>query len=241
MSVKLRSAKTIFHSVLFWFGITLILYEIAIGLSFTGIEDSFDKTESLLFSEFKTLLLAFISSFAFYFLIVYLPNSRKQRVLRENCLKMYRDTKKQILFDILSASQQGGRTDIESSLDVVERLMVPTEFRKVFQHGSEANEGFYAFSNHIQRSEKDFRSIIFKFKLIARQLEYVLNNYEIKDQETFESIKRIEEILFELDILHVGYDDEKVLGRIIWAIFAGWSMVEEYRDYDIIEKAIAKI
>lgn len=116
--------------------------------------------------------------------------------------------------------------------------MNPTEFVRFFEEGMEADEGFYAFRNHIQANEKDFRAIIFKLGLIARQLEFLLNNLEIPDDAQFQALKRIEEWLVGLDVLHASYDEEKMLDNALWSIFGGWSMIDGYRGYDPIEKAI---
>lgn len=149
--------------------------------------------------------------------------------------------KKQILYDVLQGSKQGGRYDIDVNSETAGLLMDVTQFRKVFSHGKELNEGFYAFRNYIQSNEKAFRSIIFKFKLIGRQLDFVLHAIEVRNQQQFDSLKWLEESLFELDELHADYDNEKILCQLIWALFAGWSMIDGYRDYDPIEKAISTI
>lgn len=47
--------------------------------------------------------------------------------------------------------------------------------------------------------------------------------------------------LIRFEKMGTGYDEEKVLSRFIWEIFAGWSYVEGDRGYDIIEKMIEEI
>ena len=239
--MKWPGISLVLGSVLLWFVVAVCAYAAAIWLSYSGFTDALSTNDRTLFLEGKALLGAFFSSFIFYFLVVFLPAARRKKVLRENCRKMYRATKGQILYDILSASQKGGKSDIDATSDLVDALMEPQAFKKMFEGRREGSEGFYAFSNHIQSNETDLRSLVFKFKLVARQLEFLLNNYEMRDQEQFGSLKRIEEGLFELDTLHAGHDEGKVLDRMIWAVFAGWSFVDGYRGYDIIEKAIDQI
>lgn len=182
-----------------------------------------------------------VVSFVFYYLVVYLPAERKRAIMRNGCRKMYLSTKKQLLYDILSGSWSGGRKDIQITADLIGNLMAPANFAKFFEGGHEADEGFYAFSNFIQNDEIAFRSVIFKFKLIARQLDFVLNNVEFANEEAFQKLKWLEEFLFELDDLHADYDNEKVLSRAIWSVFAGWSNIDGYRGFDPIEKAIEEI
>lgn len=164
--------------------------------------------------------------------------------MRENQLKMYRGIKNDLLVQILSASINGGRRDISITGSLVEKLMSPPEFRKFFEGGRLGTEGFYAFANHIQGCESDFKVIVFKLKLIARQLDFLVRSIEIRDAALFDHLRNIEQSLFELDALSVDYDDVKCLVGIIWMFFAGWSAIEGYRDgdnQDLIERAINEI
>jgi hypothetical protein len=232
--------KSMLHSVMFWFFVSLFAYCVAAW--YTLISPTDVPGDNLPFlTEARSLLTNILASFLLFYLVSYLPDRRRRKSLRVACRKMYRSTKEQILWDILDGSRKGGRTDFELHYGLVEQLMSPDEFRKFFADGKESDEGIYAFRNHIQGDEDDFRSIIFKFKLMARQLEFLLNNVAVENQENLESLKRLEQWLLSLDELHAGYDEEKVLDGAIWAIFAGWSMADGYRGYDPIEKAIEQI
>jgi hypothetical protein len=48
-------------------------------------------------------------------------------------------------------------------------------------------------------------------------------------------------LLFRLERIGPGYDEEKVLSRFVWEIFGGFSWVEGYRGYDIVERMIEDI
>jgi hypothetical protein len=214
---------------------------LAVAVLYLGLDEVLPPNARAVFAETKSLLSNIIASFLLYYLVGYLPAERKRKALRANCKRMYLNTKTQILFDILSGSVRGGRTDIGISSDLIDALMNPVAFRKFFEKGREADEGFYAFSNYIQRNDEAFRSIVFKFKLVARQLEFVLSNIDFEDEKSFQGLKWLEHSLFALDELHADYDTVKSLGQTIWAVFTGWSMVDGYRDFDPIEKAIDEI
>ena len=192
-------------------------------------------------AEARALLGGVLASFLLFCLISYLPDRRRRSSLRLSCQRMYRSTKEEILWDVLHGSVNGGRSDIELSSQTVKALLHPEEFRKCFDGGREADEGFYAFTNYVMRNEDAFRSIIFKFKLVARQLEFLLNNLVIEDQNCLDTLKRLEQWLLSLDELHAGYDEVKRLDDAILAIFTGWSTIEGYRGYDPVERAIARI
>ena len=57
----------------------------------------------------------------------------------------------------------------------------------------------------------------------------------------FDFLKRLEMLLFRLERIGPGYDEEKVLSRFVWEIFGGFSWVEGYRGYDIVERMIEDI
>ena len=236
-----RKPKRFLRSVLLWFGIAILVYGLTVSVIYFGLDCGLSVGARTLLSEGKSLLSNVIASFILYFLVVYLPAGRKRAILRASCKKMYLSTKKEILFDILSGSRKGGRKDIQITDGLEDALMEPAAFAKFFRDGREADEGFHAFSNYIQGDEQAFRSIIFKLKLVARQLEFVLNNVDFDDDETFQKLKWLEEFLFALDDLHADYDNVKSLNRAIWPIFSGWSNVDGYLGFDLIEKAIDEI
>jgi hypothetical protein len=221
--------------------LSCVAYAGLLFVALLGWERALPSPAQVVVDDARSLSVNVLASFVLYYLIAYLPAQRRRALIRDSCKSEYRYAKRSLLYDILSASWKGGRKDIDFSSDTLERLLDPSEFRILFEHGREADEGFYAFSNHIQSNESDFREIIFKFGLIARQISFVLNNLDDLNEETFSTLRRLEDYLWRLDLLHADYDDEKQLSNAIWAIFAGWSMAEGYLGYDPVEKAIAAI
>lgn len=228
-------------SVLAWFVLSVVLYlTLAVADDF-GFGGQVTRSWKSVVGDAKSLLANVVASFVLYYLVVYLPARRKHMTLRSSCRKMYLTIKREMLFLILSGAWHGGNRDVDLAFDTRERLMDPEEFRKFFDGGREADEGFYAFSNHIQRNEDDFRLIVSKFKSVARQLEFILNNLEIVDQRRFDRLKWVEQSLLDLDDLHANYDDVKTLDKVIWQIFGGWSDGDGYQGCDPILKAIEEL
>jgi hypothetical protein len=116
--------------------------------------------------------------------------------------------------------------------------MNPATFKATFGEGRQANEGFYAFQNQMQEETPEFRSIILSLKMLLRQIEFILHNYNIEDQEQFNLIKRLELFLLGLQEARPGYDESKELCGFIWDIFAGWDWINGYRGYDRIVKPL---
>jgi len=232
--------KKQFKSVLFWFLLALISYTCLTVHHYTEHEN-FDWKG---FYQISSLFLrGFLLSSVFYFLVVYLPSKRKRSILKNNFKELYKNIKHDLIREILWCSQKGGRTDINATEELVDKLHNVREFRELFSHGKESNEGWYAFCNHIQGDPNDFLSLVQKLKLLAKQLDFILHNYEIKKQEQFDFFKRLEIIIIKLDYIdkNAPGDEVKMFSRFLWEMFAGWNFAEGYKDYDPIEKMIDEI
>ena len=103
--------------------------------------------------------------------------------------RIYHDIKKDILWQIVFASIKGGRRDLTTNPDVVDKLMKPDAFKAAFAHGREADEGFYAFENQMSEETDEFREMILSLRVLARQTEFILHNYTIDDQNVFDFFK----------------------------------------------------
>lgn len=187
------------------------------------------------------LLTGGVISFLFYFLVVVIPESRKKSIIKNNLRRLYRDIKRDILWQVVFASIKGGRCDLTTSVDEVDKLMDIENFKAVFSQGGEADEGFYAFENQMSDETTEFREIVLNLQMLSKQIEFVLHNYVMDDQKAFDFFKRLELLLMKLQSSGAGYDESKPLCRFIWEMFTGFSWIEGYRGYDPIEKMIEGI
>jgi hypothetical protein len=96
-------------------------------------------------------------SFLLFYTAVYLPEARKKSIIKANLQKMYKNIKMDILWAIVHASIKGGRSDLTPSLEFVESLRSPAAFKKAFETGREADEGFYAFANQMSDETPECR------------------------------------------------------------------------------------
>jgi hypothetical protein len=126
-------------------------------------------------------------------------------------------------------------------MESIDKLMNVVEFRKTFSGGKEATEGFYAFENQMMERTAEFEELVLNLRILSSHFNYILTNYQIKEQKTFDYLKGLEMFLIRLQFSKAGYDESKPLCRFIWDVFAGWSFVSGARDYDIIEKAISEL
>jgi hypothetical protein len=185
------------------------------------------------------LLTGGLVSFLFYYLVVYLPEARKKSIIKANLQKIYKNIKMDMLWAIVHASIKGGRRDLTPSVELVESLISPAAFKKAFEGGSEADEGFYAFENQMDEETPEFRQIVQNLTVLSKQIEFALHNYSIEDQEVFDFFKRLELLLMSLQANGAGYEESKPLCRFIWEVYAGWNWIDGDIGYDPIQKMIS--
>lgn len=229
-------------SVLFWFAVNVLALGLLLIIHFGFV--AYTKAPwwwADTFAIAVSLLTGGLISFLFYFLVVFIPERRKKSIIKGNLQKFYRNIKRDILWQVVFASIKGGRTDLTTSMQDVDALMDIEHFQAAFEHGREANEGFYAFENQMSEDTHEFRAIILSLRVLSKQIEFVLHNYAINDQEAFDFFKRLEAFLMRLQSTGPGYDESKALCQFIWEIFTGFNMIEGYRGYDPIEKMVEGI
>lgn len=230
-------------SVVFWFAATLLVSVLLVIFHFWAKPGSRWEWSwwADAFAVLTNLLVGALVSFFFYYLVVHYPEQRKKGVIKNNLIRMYRNIKRDILMQVVHASMLGGRRDLSSDQDTIERLMTPSGFRAAYEDGREGDEGFYAFENQMSYDTPQFREIVLNLHILSKQIEFVLHNYHFDDEKSFESFKRLELGLLRLQQSVPGYDESKELCRFVWEVFAGWSWIDGNRDYDVIEKMVGDI
>ena len=199
------------------------------------------KPFASLFGVGSDFLLGVFISFLFYYLVVVVPENRRRESIKSNLLFQYKRIKEDILYQVIFASQKGGREDIRADTETLKKLNTVEGFRDLFSGGREANEGFYAFRNHMSADVPEFREIIFGFKMLAEQIDFVMHNYPISDPNVFKLLNNLKHAFRHVEFSGPGYDEEKAVSRLIWEIFGGSDWANGPRDYDLIERMIADI
>lgn len=189
----------------------------------------------------SNFLIGFIISFFFYFLVIYLPDKRRRHIIKSNVNKMYTCVKRDILCQIIFASQKGGIQGINADDDTIDRLMTIDGFKAVFSGGKEAHEGWYAFANGLEKDGIEFKGILFNLQLLSKQIGFILQNYIVLDEQVFGFLKNLEAIIFQMEKLQPAYDDTKILCGFLWQMFTGWDWIEGYLGYDPIERMLKEI
>ncbi|MGH8564965.1 MAG: hypothetical protein ACREXW_13130 [Gammaproteobacteria bacterium] len=78
-------------------------------------------------------------------------------------------------------------------------------------------------------------------EVLREELLYVLNTIDVHDEEVFAFLKRLAQIIYRMRDIETEYDDIKQIGGFLWELFAGWSVIDGYRDKDIVQSMIERI
>ena len=170
-----RRVPKLFSSVLFWFVLTLISFALVAGSEYLGICLVDRARWDGFFGLSTPFLTGGLVSFFFYFLVVWVPERRKRKAIKNDFRKFYRDLKEDIAVQIIFVSQKGGRKDLRVDGHTQERLLTVYGFREAFGGGRKADEGFYAFSNGLDEGGREFQEIQWLLRMLAKEIDYVLH------------------------------------------------------------------
>ena len=153
-----------------WFLLIFIAYFALISYDLLDMHYAQLDWWDQLYNISSTFLIGGLISFLFYFLVVYIPEQKKRRIIRTNLRKLYADIKHDILYQVILASEKGGRTDLSADSETVARLLTVDGFKAAFKDGREGQEGFYAFRNYIGYDVPEYREIVINLQLLSKQI-----------------------------------------------------------------------
>lgn len=214
---------------------------LVLAIDFLDLNPTSYRIWDQFYSASTSVLGGVVGSIIIYLIVVHFPERKKRKITKKFFKKFYREIKEDILLEVISASINGGRKDLVADQSTIARLLTIEGFRETFKGGSEGNEGFYAFRNWISDDVAEYREIVLNLRLLARQIEYLLHNYPISDARIFSFFKRLENFLIKLEAVGPGYNEEKLLSRFIWEIYAGTNIIDGFIGYDVVERTIEEM
>jgi len=197
-----------------------------------GVETTADKNYIPLAN---ALSVGFVISAAFYFIVVYLPESQKRSRIHRSMEKQYQLFKKSCIgtFLILSNSQEYQHREM---------LLDQEEFRRYFKNNNTNNENRWdAVANGIQNNKYYLNEILYELRVLNDEIKFVRSSIDIHDEEVFQFLNNLSQIIHRVESTNPEYDDIKSFCRLLWEIFTGWSFIDGYRKTDIIADMIGRI
>lgn len=173
-------------------------------------------------------------SIFFWWLLVGLPQAKKQRILKSTLQRHYGYFKEDVIQILLSASDEAYEPELP------EQLLDRDTFKEHFK--ADDLKQWYATLNGLQDHPTKINDLLVEMDLLWQEISYFLNNVEIDSDDAHAFFKRFSAHIYKLKHSSVyTHDHVKYLGNFIWEVFAGWSFIDGYRKSDIVQDMIDSI
>lgn len=185
-------------------------------------------------SMINSLSVGFVVSSIFYFLVVYMPEYKRRKMLHESLKSQYLRFKISCIDTFLIISNSQEHSDKEELLNL-------TEFRRYFKKENKNGENRWgAVANSLQDSEYYLREVIYYLQMLNEEIRYTRNSINLNDPEVFEFLNRLSQLIARMESTEREYDDIKSLCGFLWSIFTGWDWAKGYSESDIIKDIIGR-
>lgn len=199
---------------------------LAIGLSTVDSEGYGNVAHSL--------SLGFVISALFYFLVVYLPEFNRRKMIHDALKSQYIEFKLSCIstFLIISDSQE---------YENREELLNLSEFRRYFKNNNKNGENRWdAVANSLQSNEFYLKEIIYNLRMLNEEIRYTRNVVNLNNPEVFDFLNRLSKSIVRMELTEREYDDINSFCGFLWSIFTGWSWVEGYSESDLIKEMLGR-
>lgn len=199
----------------------------------TWIEENFIQFPSGNSIIFNISIGIFVSIF-FYVIVVWFPDRRKKKLLKNNLSKHYLYFKKNCLQIFCHAMKE------ECDTLLLEKLIIQNEFKIFFKTKvSNLQERWDSVLNGLDN--QFLYELLGELELLKNEIEFVNNNITIDDEDVFVFMRSLSINIYRLRDINLESDDVKILSRFLWQLFSGWSFIDRYRKDDIVQVMISKI
>lgn len=181
------------------------------------------------------LSVGFIVSAIFYWVVVYLPERRREEMVGWELQRQYDTFKRDCIsiFLILSKSQ---------SYPNKEALLDQEEFRRYFKNKNETGEARWdAIFNGLQENKFYLRGIVFRLRLLGDEIKFARSTLNVIDPGVYEFFGNLSREIDSMGLIGEDSEDLKALVRFLWQVFAGWDWDVGYRRSDFIREMLKKV
>ncbi|MDP2168354.1 MAG: hypothetical protein Q8J64_08500 [Thermodesulfovibrionales bacterium] len=183
---------------------------------------------------FYGIALSTIAASIFYLFQVFIPEKRKQKILKENFKLNYTQFKGDCISIFLSALGDSYNSQLPKELLNLE------EFKKYFKENFKGGQNRWAgVGNGL--NDRLLKDLLAQLEILSQEIDFFLNNVSLHDEEVFAFLKRLKIAAYSLKNTSLDYDEIKTLLQFLWELFAGWSFISGYRKNDIFEEMLDKV
>ncbi|MFC3033988.1 hypothetical protein ACFOEE_15860 [Pseudoalteromonas fenneropenaei] len=200
----------------------------------------FESTE-FVFQQFKlgneivfNLSCGMLISIWFYFLVVWFPEIKNKKRVKNHFISQYVEFKRHLIMHIVGACRESYNADL------ICNLMEPQVFKDYFKEKVTANQDrWHVFLNNLDKTL--LADILNEFEAFKEATSYLLDNVQVDDDEVFSFLHRINTISVTLKGVSVDDESLKKLSRLLWEMLAGFNWANGYRNYDYLDSMFRKI
>lgn len=181
------------------------------------------------------LSVGFIVSAIFYWLVVYLPENNRKKIIHDGLKEQYDNFRKSCIsnFLILSNSQ---------SYQNIDTLLNQEEFKRYFKNRNENGEiRWDAVANSLEENEFYLREIIYELRMLNEEIRFVRSTLNIKDAKVYGFISGLSREIVRMESTTQNYDEIKSFCSFLWQLFTGWSLVHGYSKVNLLQENLEKV
>ncbi|MHC4519467.1 MAG: hypothetical protein ACYTAS_12825 [Planctomycetota bacterium] len=195
-----------------------------------SIFDQFETGNELLFN----LSVGSAVAVLFYFLIVWYPERRKRRILRNSLREQYHRFRRSTISILLGCCNE------VQDYSLVERLDDPEEFRKYFSEDvTGTGRRMYDVMNNLE--DWHLQELRIELEMLRDELAYIISQVDISEPKILDFFKNLSQYVYRMQHLTLEYDEIKSLSNFLWQMFANFDFATGISEDDIIEVMIQKI
>jgi hypothetical protein len=176
----------------------------------------------------------FVLSAIFYFVVVYLPESCRKKMICSAFAEQYNQFRLNCIstFLILSNSQEYQRS---------ESLLDKAEFQRYFKNNNASGKNRWdEVANGMQGNDFYLREIVYELRMFNEEIKYIRSTVYLGDSEVFNFLNRLSQTIHRYELTQPDYDEIKSFCGFLWSVFTGWNFVDGYENRDYIEKMVVK-
>lgn len=182
----------------------------------------------------ENLLIGLLSSYYFYIMVVFIPEYRRVKIIRNNFNYQINLFKDEVLAKFIACIEGAANTERINELKNLKN------FREYFKTDFvEGQTRWQKVLTDIDNNQELLNDLLVDLEFLKEECQYVLGKIQINSEWSYGFMKRLSNFIYALKT------DENVtatdVSNFFWPLFSGWSNVSGYSDVDLLSKMAHKL
>lgn len=159
-----------------------------------------------------------VISLLFYYLLVYVPEKRKNDRIKKSLQMAFEDFKINTIRVFMHITKKEN-VDLES----IKKLLKPNEFKKYF-----ADDKWQEVMNGLTHNKKLMHSVMQNLDILRKDFLFSLYNADISDNDMYYYIKDSAQSLAQFSYMEPEAEDMELLSEFLWNMFSKTSWIHNH-------------